>query len=153
MKTNTVALFDSERSARRDRLRREVAYLKALGATPERFLRTLTERTRCERAPVRPTMGVATAFDPAAVRELAKLARDSMRPWLEDARRTLIARARTLPTQTAAELQESLELLEALRQFDAAGPQLDELADSLQRQIHATTVRRDDAGGTQRREA
>ncbi len=153
MKTNTVALFDNERSARRDRLKREVAYLKALGATPERFLRTLTERTRCERAPVLSTTGIATAFDPAAVRELAKLARDSMRPWLDEARRTLIARTRTLSTQTTAELQECLDLLEAMRYFDAAGPQLDEVAETLQKHVHATSARRDDAGGTQRLEA
>lgn len=152
MNTSVVNLFDGERVARRDRLKREVAFLKAIGAPTERLLRPLVPNARCERVNV--TENAAdSVVDPAVVRELAKPLREAMRPHLDEARRSLLAQARALtPQSPASQVQEAIELLEALRHFDVGGSQTEEIAEHLARIVHGTVTHRDGSGGSQRRE-
>ena len=140
-----------DRGVRRDRLKREVAVLKAFGAAPrlfaaraERLVRQRIEPTRDE--------SPATVTDASAVRSLAKHMRGKMQRELDQARRELLLQVKQLgPDSSASQLDESLSLLSALRWFDPAGSQLDEAADSLNKLVHGDLPPTDKAGGAQRR--
>ena len=140
-----------DRGVRRDRLKREVAVLKAIGAAP-RFFAARAERLVRQR--IEPTRGesLATVTDASAVRSLAKHMRGKMQRELDQARRELQLQVKQLgPDSSASQLDESLTLLNALRWFDPAGSQLDEAADSLNKLVHGDLPATDKAGGAQRR--
>jgi len=140
-----------DRGARRDRLKREIAVLKAIGAPP-RFFAARAERLLRQR--IEPTRGepLATVTDASAVRSLAKHMRGKMQRELDQARRELLLQVKQLgPDPSASQLDESLTLLNALRWFDPAGQQLDEAADSLNKLVHGELPVTDKAGGAQRR--
>ena len=140
-----------DRGGRRDRLKREVAVLKAIGAAPRLFA---ARAERLVRQRIEPTRGesLATVTDASAVRSLAKHMRGKMQRELDQARRELLLQVKQLgPDSSASQLDESLSLLSALRWFDPAGSQLDEAADSLNKRVHGDLPAADKAGGSQRR--
>jgi hypothetical protein len=140
-----------DRGARRERFKREIAVLKAIGAPPRLFAARAERlvRQRIETARGEP---LATITDASAVRSLAKHMRGKMPRELEQARRELLVQVKQLgPDPSAEQVGESLTLLNALRWFDPAGPQLDEAADSLNKLVHGDPPPTDKPGGAQRR--
>ncbi|MBN1612093.1 MAG: hypothetical protein JW940_36010 [Polyangiaceae bacterium] len=151
-KTRSSAKRDSRLG--RERLKQEIAVLKAIGATPERLLAARSERTVRQRVgPNHAATPVATVSDLSAVRALARQTRGAMQPHLDTARRTLLTQVKQpAPRSSTQQITESVELLQALRCFDPAGQQLEEAAESLAQWVHGDTPRHDTAGGTQRRD-
>jgi hypothetical protein len=143
----------SDKARKRDRLRREVAFLKAIGAPPQRLLVSRSERNVLERVTTNHAGGVTGAVsDYGALRSLAKHVREQMRPHLEEARRTLLTQVRAMSADSpASQVDEARELLAALRVFDPDGQQLDEAGENLDRLVHGETPRLDSNGGATRR--
>ena len=140
-----------DRGARRERLKREIAVLKAIGAPPRLFAARAERLVRQRLEPTRAELS-ATITDASAVRSLARHMRGKMQRELDQARREFLAQMKQLgPDSSAEQVGESLTLLNALRWFDPAGPQLDEAADSLNKLVHGDLPPTDKAGGAQRR--
>ena len=145
--------LDANSKARiRDRLKRELAYLHALGVPPHRFLAARQARSECLCKPAPPLdTDSGSATDLEAVRALAKHVREDMRPYIDEARRALVAQVRTLSAQSPSpQLDEALELLWALKIFDPANAQLVEASESLHRIAHSEAVRNESTGGAMR---
>jgi hypothetical protein len=140
-----------DRGARRERLKREIAVLKAIGAPPRLFA---ARAERLVRQRLEPTRGesMASVTDASAVRSLAKHMRGKMQRELDQARRELLLQVKQLgPDSSAEQVGESLGLLNALRWFDPSGSQLDDAADSLNKLVHGDPPPTDKPGGAQRR--
>lgn len=153
MNTRAAANEGSDKARKRDRLRREVAFLKAIGAPPQRLLVSRSERNVLERVTSnRATSAHGAVSDYDVLRSLAKHVREQMRPHLEEARRALLTQARAISAESpASQIDEALELLGALRVFDPDGQQLDEVGEHLDRLVHGETPRLDSNGGATRR--
>ena len=136
----------------RERLKREISVLKALGIPPRLFIargdRTVRERIEAHRG----DLATAIVSDASAVRSLAKHVRGQMQRELDVARRELLVQVKQLNAQSpASQVEESMGMLSALRWFDPTGHQLDEAEASLTRLVHGDPPPPDKSGGAQRR--
>lgn len=136
----------------RERLKREISVLKAIGVSPRLFLargeRTVRQRIDAHRG----DLATAVVSDASAVRSLAKHVRGQMQRELDVARRELLVQVKQLNALSpASQVEESMGMLSALRWFDPTGHHLDEAEDSLNKLVYGDPPPPDKSGGAQRR--
>ena len=136
----------------RERLKREISVLKAMGVPPRLFLARGERMVRQRIDTPRGESPTAIVSDASAVRSLAKHVRGQMQRELDVARRELLSQVKQLNAHSSAsQVEESMAMLSALRWFDPAGHQYDEADDSLNKLVYGDSPPPDKSGGAQRR--
>lgn len=152
MAKRTTSEVNPNRVNPRERLKREISVLKAIGMPP-RLLLARGERTVRQRIDTHHgDVATAVVSDASAVRSLAKHVRGQMQRELDVARRELLMQVKQLNANSpASQVEESMGMLSALRWFDPTGHQLDEAEDSLNKLVYGDPPPPDKSGGAQRR--
>jgi len=147
----TTSEVNPNRVNPRERLKREISVLKAIGMPP-RLLLARGERTVRQRIDTHHgDVATAVVSDASAVRSLAKHVRGQMQRELDVARRELLMQVKQLNANSpASQVEESMGMLSALRWFDPTGHQLDEAEDSLNKLVYGDPPPPDKSGGARR---